>query len=178
MQVNHSHQRVWTAYDPETITNTDGGVAHGASIVRNLRAIGEDTLHLLPDRAVEYGIRGFHTGIFAVITTPVLVLWGLIVDAFEVLAFPLMLVKNLVDSFVHAFLWLLNTIQGKQDGKAAQVDAFQWKANSSVINQFQAKPRTPPVTRADIVPATTLSALASPHQRSSELKEGIPSARS
>ena len=164
MQVNGNNRKAWQSYDPETISNERGGVSHSASIVRNLRAMGEDTLHVIPDRAVEYAVRGMHSGIFAVITTPVLFVWGLIVDVAEAIAYPLMIVKNFFDILAHAFMLLINAFKGETDGAAGSVDPYEWKAKSSVFPQFQGKNMRNVSMNGDAVPATTAAAMAPPRR--------------
>ncbi len=111
----------WRRFDPESVANTDGGIHHRASIVQNLRAIAEDVLHLLPDRMVLLPLLARRDG---AATAAVALLVGLLQDILELLACPLMVVKNLVDVVAHAVWALRNALHGQSDGRPLPVAPF------------------------------------------------------
>ncbi|HUM10372.1 MAG TPA: FAD-binding protein [Myxococcaceae bacterium] len=111
----------WRRFDPESVANTEGGIHHRASIVQNLRAIAEDLLHVLPDRMVLLPVLARGDG---PATATVALLVGVVQDVLELLAFPFMLVKNLVDIAAHAVCAAGNGLRGESDGDPLPVPPF------------------------------------------------------
>src|SRR6476659_3679004 len=112
MRVNSGGQTGWGYFDPETLNNKNGGVAHMASVTQNVRVIGEDALHAaIPgDRMIQLTYLGFPkdwaAGVLGFIV-------GLFWDIFEVVTFALMLPKHLIDIVAHTGAAGVNLVQGK-----------------------------------------------------------------
>jgi hypothetical protein len=151
------------------MSNRSGGVSHSASIVRNVRAIGEDTLHLLPDRMIQGAVKGAHTGWFAAIGAPLGFFFGLILDVAEIASYALMLPKNLIDCVAHLFALIANALRGARDGQAAAPDTFSFSTPTSAWPQFTWTPRsqTEKLFSANVptTNATTQRALAPPKRQ-------------
>lgn len=118
MRINRDSTTAWNNWDPETVRNTEGGVHHGASAVQNLRAIGEDGVHaVLPDRAIDGAI---WLGKLNPVLGAVGFVLGLLFDALELIVFPLMFLKNLIDMGAHGTKAAVNAVKKEEDGAVAR----------------------------------------------------------
>lgn len=113
--INRSGYKTWRAYDPETVGNGQGGSHHKASAVQNVRAMGEDTWHVLPDRMIGLSVRGATQGLGPFIF---LTAMGFYLDLAELATYPFMLLKNLADALAHMGAWFANALSGTSDGAA------------------------------------------------------------
>ncbi len=134
MRVNTNAVLPLSGGDTDQVFNTKGGIHHAASVVQNLRAIGEDALHLIPgDRIAQLEFAnnpksfGMFLGLFAL---------GSIEDLAEIVAFPFMLLKNLWDIVENLAAWVINAVQGISDGDAKAVAGFEFGDAPSAVNQL------------------------------------------
>lgn len=128
----------WHRYDPETIGNTRGGVAHLASAGQNLRAVGEDTLRAVAiDHTVRELVTASEHGFFPALLG---LMGGLFLDVFELIALPFMWVKNLSDAGAHVVAGVADQAAGEADGVARDEHRYPFdpeRGTSSVFRQLE-----------------------------------------
>jgi len=105
-------------------------VHHLASIVQDLRAIGEDCLHLLPDRLFLLPFLARRDGAWAALTA---VGVGVVWDLEEVLLFAPALVKNVLGILAHALRAAWNALRGRSDGRSVPQCPFDITDSDSAL---------------------------------------------
>lgn len=142
----------WKKFDVDSVVNANGNVNHGASVVQNVRAMGEDVMHaVIPlDRAIQMAKEmgppdnGFGQVFWFAFGGPILMiggfLLGVLLDLLEIVALPFMLLWNLINIVGHTGAAIAGD-GGDADAVAGQQPRFDFRDQSSLMRQLSQRER-------------------------------------